>query len=382
MDELTDYRAILLDEHEPPCLSLYQPTHRHAPDNQQDPIRYRNLVKALEDTLRQTYPRSEVDRLLEPFRALPSDHEFWTHTLDGIAVLGARGFFRAYRLPHRVPELAAVADTFHTKPLLRVAQRAGRYQILALDRREVRLYEGDRDALKQVKLASGVPRTITDALGEELTEPRTNVASLGEGGPTGGGVRHGQGSKSDEVEIDVERFFRFVDRAIDEHHSRRSHLPLLLAALPEYHAVFRAVSHNPFLMKEGIEADPSSLSLGELHERAWRVVESRDLARVARRAEEFGTARAKGLGSGEPVDIARATVEGRVGTLLIDAERHLPGRIDEWTGEIMPSERGEQAASDLLDDLGELVLKRGGEVMVVPGERMPTDSGAAAIFRF
>ncbi|MGQ0699043.1 MAG: hypothetical protein ACT4PZ_12470 [Panacagrimonas sp.] len=29
----------------PPCLSLYQPTHRHRPDNQQDPIRFRNLVK-------------------------------------------------------------------------------------------------------------------------------------------------------------------------------------------------------------------------------------------------------------------------------------------------------------------------------------------------
>ena len=30
------------------CLSLYQPTHRRHPDNQQDPIRFRHLVKALE----------------------------------------------------------------------------------------------------------------------------------------------------------------------------------------------------------------------------------------------------------------------------------------------------------------------------------------------
>ena len=28
----------------PPCISLYQPTHRRHPDNQQDPIRFRNLV--------------------------------------------------------------------------------------------------------------------------------------------------------------------------------------------------------------------------------------------------------------------------------------------------------------------------------------------------
>jgi hypothetical protein len=37
---------------------------------------------------------------------------------------------------------------------------------------------------------------------------------------------------------------------------------------------------------------------------------------------------------------------------------------------------------DLLDDLGERVLATGGEVVVVPTERMPTESGLAAIYRY
>ena len=40
-----DYPAVLLAEREAPCLSLYQPTHRQHPDNTQDPLRFRNLVK-------------------------------------------------------------------------------------------------------------------------------------------------------------------------------------------------------------------------------------------------------------------------------------------------------------------------------------------------
>ena len=32
-----------------PCLSLYEPTHRRHPENQQDPIRFRSLVRDLED---------------------------------------------------------------------------------------------------------------------------------------------------------------------------------------------------------------------------------------------------------------------------------------------------------------------------------------------
>ncbi len=37
---------------------------------------------------------------------------------------------------------------------------------------------------------------------------------------------------------------------------------------------------------------------------------------------------------------------------------------------------------DLLDDLGELVTKMGGHVMVLPTNKMPSETGLAAIFRY
>ena len=43
--------AELTSVHQPPCLSLYKPTHRRHPENQQNPIRFRNLVKELETAL-------------------------------------------------------------------------------------------------------------------------------------------------------------------------------------------------------------------------------------------------------------------------------------------------------------------------------------------
>jgi hypothetical protein len=76
---------------EPPCLSLYQPTHRHHAENQEDPTRFRNLVKALDASLRQRYPTREIRPLLGPFRALADDRDFWNHALEGLAVLSATG---------------------------------------------------------------------------------------------------------------------------------------------------------------------------------------------------------------------------------------------------------------------------------------------------
>ena len=82
-----DYAAGLLDKCDPPCLSLYQPTHRHHPDNQQDPIRFRNLVKELEEPLRQQFPKDDIRTLLQPFLALANDRDFWNHTFSAVPML-------------------------------------------------------------------------------------------------------------------------------------------------------------------------------------------------------------------------------------------------------------------------------------------------------
>ena len=79
---VNDHLRELLGVQEPPCLSLYQRTHRRHPENQQDPIRFRNLLKALEESLREKYATREVTPLLAPFRSLADDAGFWNHTLE------------------------------------------------------------------------------------------------------------------------------------------------------------------------------------------------------------------------------------------------------------------------------------------------------------
>ena len=378
-----DFAAGLLDDPDPPCLSLYQPTHRHAPDNQQDPIRFGNLVKALEASLQEGAPKREVKALLEPFLRLADDRDFWKHTLDGLAVLGAKGFFRTYRLQRPVPELAVVADTFHTKPLVRIVQSADRYQLLGVNRKEIKLFEGNRDALDEIQPAIGVPRTITQALGEELTEPHQTVASYGGARDGQSAMHHGHGAKESEVDSDAERFFRAVDRAVLDHHSQPSGLPLILAALPEHHRMFHDVSHNPFLMEESIDVHPDALSsIDELRDRAWRLLEPRYLARLAALSEAFGNARPKSLADDDLANVAKAVVGGRVATLLIEAHREIPGRIDVATGDVEFDELERPDVDDLLDDLGALARKMGGEVVIVPADRMPSQTGVAAIYRY
>jgi hypothetical protein len=195
-------------------------------------------------------------------------------------------------------------------------------------------------------------------------------------------MHHGHGARKEVIDRDAERFFRAVDRAILEHHSRPSGLPLLLAALPEHHHLFRQVSHNPFLMAEAIDIHPDALPIDALRDRAWRAVEPQYLARLAGLVEAFGEARSKGLGTDDLAQVAEAVIAGRVATLLIEADRQVPGRMDATTGRITFDNMARPEVDDLLDDLGELALKMGGQIVVVPAERMPTSTGIAAIYRF
>lgn len=381
MNVRSDYPAVVFASQEPPCMSLYQKTHRHHPENQQDPIRFRNLVRKLEESLSKKYPKREVEPLLNPFYRLADDHHFWNHTLDGLAVLGAPEMFRVYRLQENVKDFAVVSDSFHTKPLVRVFQAYERYQVMSLTRNAVSLYEGTKDSIDEISLASEIPQTMIDALGDKITAPHQTVASYGKG-TKGPAMHHGHGARKDEAEVDAERFFRIVDRGVLEHHSQTSGLPLLLVALPENQGLFRQISQNPYLIKEGIDMNPDALKNGRMHAKIWEVFEPQSRARLNALIEEYGDALAKGLGSGDLEEVARAAASGKISRLFIDNDFQVPGRLDKTTGAFTPDELDSPECGDLLDDIGELVLQKRGNVHVVQSDRMPTRTGIAAVFRF
>jgi hypothetical protein len=378
-----------------PCISIYQPTHRTHPANRQDPIRFRNLLDRAQASLRESHAADRVEALLRPLRMLADDPDFWSHAADGLAVLVAIDTSRVLRLQRTVPELVVVATSFHVKPLLRIVQSADRYQMLALTRSGARLFEGNRDALDEVDVAGSVAPVAQAILDAEQAGPERQVHSYGTGpsapgagarrGPGGaktGGMHHGHDAKTDRVDQQTERLFRAIDRAVMEHHSRPSGLPLILVALPEHQSPFRRISRNPLLVDAGIETDPQSLMPAALRERAWEVMAPRYLARLAGLVDRFEAARPGQLGSGELAPVARAAAEGRVATMLLDAQRRVPGRFDRITGEVSAADLADPEVDDLLDDLAEQVLRTGGEVVVVPGDRMPTDTGVAAVFRY
>lgn len=385
MERITkDLIKQLLETELTPCLSLYMPAHRSHPENQQDPIRFKNLVKQLEESLLQKYSNAEVQEFIAPLWALADDKEFWNHASVGIGVFSGSGFFKTVGLPIEVAELAVVADSFHTKPLRKYLQSTDRYHVLGLSLHEIHLYEGNRHSLVEVDFHADITQLREDLTGDDDTkEKHLTVASYGGTGGEGSGMRHGHGGYKEEVDKDTERFFRSVAAEIAEFYSKPTGWPLILAALPEHHSLFRQVNKNPLLLDEGIAINPDTQTNKQLIEKAWEIMKPVYHQKLDDLAGRFMQAQGNDKGSDDYKKIAVAAIEGRVETLIIESDRIIPVRITNLvTGNTQKKDIENPKVDDLLDDMGELVLKMGGQVMVFPVNKMPTETGMAAIFHY
>lgn len=238
--------------------------------------------------------------------------------------------------------------------------------MLALSAQSVALFEGNRDRIEQVQLHG---HTINAGHESPLTLPHTRVR------PTEANDFQLSGGEED--------FFRHVDRLVLDHHSNRTQHSLLLMALPRHQSLFRGISKNPCLLEERVERDPfKDMNEGLLRERVWQVLEPVFKERIAERLEAFREAASHDQGSDEIGRVAEAASAGRVGVLFIEDGKSLLGTIDRGTGAITDGVIAGPTASDLLDDLAEMVLRAGGQVFVLPREEMPTASPVAAIERW
>lgn len=376
---VNDFPNELLNAKEGPFISLYQPTHRHSPENKQDVIRFKNLIKEIENSLIQKDPKKETSSILNIFLKLSEDKEFWKHSYEGMGVLYAEGQAIIYKLRRPVKEFVVVSDSFHVKPLIRNFQSADRYHALGLNREGFTIFEGNRYGFDEVDLDEDIPTNIKEVLGEDFT---SSYITGRYGGAGAHGTFHGHGSRKEEIEKDTEKFFRFVDRAVLENYSRPTQLPLILVALAEYHTLFRKISRNPFLLEKGIKTNYDILTIDKLKENVWKEIEPLYIKKTQEAVKKFETARSQHLGSDDIVQIAKASAENRIDAILLEADKIIPGKVNRKTGAIEEGELSNPEFGDLLNDIAEIVIKNGGNVIILPKERMPSKTGAAASYRY
>ena len=96
--------------------------------------------------------------------------------------------------------------------------------------------------------------------------------------------------------------------------------------------LFSTDQPQPIPDAEGLDIHSHAVSIEARHDRALACYWASYLARLAGLVEMFRAARMQRAGADDLAQVAANAATGRVGTLLIEVDRHIPGRIDAGEG--------------------------------------------------
>jgi len=383
LDELTRLAKI----ESSPAISILMPAHRASQEIQQDPIRFKNLLRQAEQQLLETgLTPQDAGAFLQPAQELLDDDEFWQHQEEGLAVFVSSGDFHLVRLPYTVEEMLVVAQSYYIKPLLPLFTNNGNYYILGISQHSIRLLLATRYSVTQIDLPETVPTSMNEALGadegEKQVQFHAGTTRGGAGDATRGAVFHGQGAKDTQQKDKIERYLNVVDRAIREFLGNQQ-TPIVLAGVEYLLPIYHKVSEYPNILEEGITGNPEHLRPAELQEQAWPIVEPYFRQGLEKAIEQYQELAGAGKATDDIDEIVGAAFYGRVDKLIVPTDVQIWGKFDPDTGRVTHHE--EQQSEDdlaLLDFAAMQTLQNRGTVYALSQAEMPSDAPALAVLRY
>lgn len=378
---------VLLETSDEWCLSIYMPAHRVGREQQQDPIRFKNLItRAQEKLFEYGLSKPKVQALMRPAeKLLENNGDFWQHQSDGLAVFLSPEISHIYRLPSKFEELISIGTNFHIKPLLPLLSQNGKFYILALSLNEIRLFLGTRDILDEVELGD-IPANMQEALAmddpEKHTDFHTGTGSSGREGKRQA-VFHGHGAKQAEEKTNILRYFQHVDKGLNDLLEEKD-IPMVLAGVDYLLPIYHKASTYTGLLDEGLEGNPEELSDEKLHNLAWNLVEPIFKEEQKQNLEAFKQLHGQKneRASVDLETVVKAANFGQIETLFVPYDMQRWGRYDAQQNKVILEKKPTPENEDLLDFAAMHTLFNSGKVYAIQSDKLPGDGDIAAILRY
>ena len=346
-----------------PSVSIISPTHRTFPENQQDVIRVRNLIKEAKNRLTKEFGKRESEVLIRKLDDIADEIDY-NNALDGLAIFVNKLKSKIFYLPFKVLERVIIDETFATRDLVFAINRSPRYWVLALSEKPTRLFEGFHDTLNEIK---------NDDFPVEYEGPAETESLPG-----------GKDIKNPTYEADQSKsFFRNVDNKFNKYFKEEK-LPIGLLGVDKNLAFFKEVASNNEHVITSVSGNYDKLSPHELSKVIWTPVKKKlDEARQKIFERLDNAIRFKKFVSG--IDEVWQTAEqGKGETLVVEEDYHVSVKVDPDTQHLILTDKKDQASviEDAVDEVIEKVIAKGGKVVFVDNDSLEKYSRIAMILRY
>jgi hypothetical protein len=389
MDNINKETLIdLIENCEGKAISIYMPMFIPAREAQQNPIRLKTLIKKVEKQLIDSQMGTrEINTYLTPLNELINDEFFWQDKSDGLAIFLDSNDLRVNRLPQQVESLALVGDAFHITQMVPIYNGAGQFFLLSLAQNQPRLYRGSKYRLNRIAEID-LPESLQNMFDEffefhdhlnyhtKSTSPNPDLSGERDG------MHFGQGGDNVDEKAEIRNFFHRFDEALLAYLGGQV-TPLILSGVGFLHPLYKQANTYPYLLEEGITKNITHMPDEEIHQLAWGIVKNQFQKDVD---QALGIYHKLENENGNTTDDVNTIVSGahfkRIQSLFISNNAHVWGTFDPENNEVKIDDQSSPENQDLLSLAASHTIINNGNVLLVPQDKIPGKTPAAAILRF
>lgn len=314
-------------------------------------------INEAQDWIGSAMTNEERKRFLEPLSSLLIDTSIFQQINGHIGLFRNADSFRVLNIPINVEQGCHVASSFHVKPLLRWLQADKEFLFLGIGKESAQLYFGNQNIF-----------TLVDAISfpDFFKDKRSYDGYLSL-------------SDSKKRKVKDDETFAWLNVRIEEL-SRNSKPKLFLAG--EKSRIQRLNNHLKYknTFKSSLANSFDEKNIDKICSDIRRHLKDESQKDIEKALIEFTFAEAENRTRKNIFQIAKAVVQGKVRKLIVTDELSIFGKIDKKTGglSIHPCDLDHED-DDILDDLAQMVLSQGGEVLIAKRNEIPNGRPILAI---
>jgi hypothetical protein len=373
----------LLASTDSPAATLYIPmlTTASPPHISENQIRFKNMIHKAAEELQQQNGDALAKELLQMHDRLHNDMDFWEVQTPGLLICATAGNIQMFHLPIDTEEYIAVDERFHLAPIIALLDDQRSYYVLALAQHDPVLYKGDMYGLTTTNIK--LPSNAGEALGIDEPNQKSENQGSARGSSLNTGWFNGRGGARNPQDQDRVRFFRLVNKAIEDNLQQSD--PLILAGVDSDVAEFRGLTKHPTILQGTIGGNHNDDKAEDLCAAAQAIVWKELIAPEHQAAVEEYT-RLHGANpervAQDDKSIQQAAEQGRVDKLLARISRHTTDTVQDGVESVQRITFPEPELSKNVNKLAAMVYGMSGKVISLLPSEMPDGALMVARLRY
>ena len=324
-----------------PCVTISLNTHRTHPDNEQDEVQLRNLLKEAEDRIIKEFGKRPVSSLLESLSEIENEIDV-NFNLDSLHIFLSNDTKEIIRSAWPINENGVyISDSFNILSLMKSYIRSEEYSILLLSQSSVNLYN-----------------TINDCIVDEIKNEHFPITENRQ--YSSNPERVSDSKRMDDL---VREYLNKIDKAVVKMNSETG-LDCVVICTEDNYSRLMQVADKPSIYIGYASIDYNDTEKHTIAAQGWKLIEDLQHNRRKEAIEEIKEAVGQDAVLTDLQEIFQASVDGRGDLLIVHQDFSQPVVMTgDRTFELTDDRTDENAIDDITSNIAWAVLSKSGRVI-------------------